>query len=275
MLPAAPDWPRAAPSRAPGSRLSPSPRFRATPPRARIAPRRTRIRAPARRHSADRNPRGAPLSSIFPQRFGQRCFNEGSAGVTSAAMVASHPGGGDAQQGAVLGAPDNPARASRLAPAPGGPLRRTRGGPGRPGHAPWPMARTWHLDHLRPRGAGPGGQRLFLPGHPGRGQHRRLARHHQRPLGRRAEHPADGPGKPLGLDGYNLPASILAKLHAGNAQAVANGTGGNATNTLILIHIFAGFPKRLGSLDPARRLGEFRRAWSDRSRWAILTKVTA
>ena len=47
-------------------------------------------------------------------------------------------------------------------------------------------------------------------------------------------------------NGNILPDSILAKLHAGNAQAVANGTGGNDTNTLILIHIFAGGKKAVG-----------------------------
>ncbi len=47
-------------------------------------------------------------------------------------------------------------------------------------------------------------------------------------------------------NGNILPARILAKLHAGNAQAVANGTGGNATNTLILIHIFAGGRQAVG-----------------------------
>ena len=47
-------------------------------------------------------------------------------------------------------------------------------------------------------------------------------------------------------NGNILPGSILAKLHAGNAQAVANGAGGNATNTLILIHIFAGGKKAVG-----------------------------
>src|SRR5260370_24386668 len=41
-------------------------------------------------------------------------------------------------------------------------------------------------------------------------------------------------------NGNILPASILAKLHAGNARAVANGTGRHATNTLILLHIPAG-----------------------------------
>ena len=47
-------------------------------------------------------------------------------------------------------------------------------------------------------------------------------------------------------NGNILPGSILAKLHAGNAQAVANGTGGNDTNTLILIHVFAGGKKAVG-----------------------------
>jgi len=47
-------------------------------------------------------------------------------------------------------------------------------------------------------------------------------------------------------NGNILPASILAKLHAGSAQAVANGTGGNATNTLILIHIPAGGKRAVG-----------------------------
>jgi len=47
-------------------------------------------------------------------------------------------------------------------------------------------------------------------------------------------------------NGNILPPSILAKLHAGSARAVANGTGGNATNTLILIHIPAGGKKAVG-----------------------------
>src|ERR1022692_1231458 len=47
-------------------------------------------------------------------------------------------------------------------------------------------------------------------------------------------------------NGNILPGSILAKLHSGNAQAVANGTGGDDTNTLILIHIFAGGKKAVG-----------------------------
>jgi len=47
-------------------------------------------------------------------------------------------------------------------------------------------------------------------------------------------------------NGDILPTRILAKLHAGNRAAVANGTGGNATNTLILIHIFAGGKRAIG-----------------------------
>ena len=46
--------------------------------------------------------------------------------------------------------------------------------------------------------------------------------------------------------GNILPNNILQALHAGNAQAVANGAGGNDTNTLILIHIFAGGKKAVG-----------------------------
>jgi LCP family protein required for cell wall assembly len=47
-------------------------------------------------------------------------------------------------------------------------------------------------------------------------------------------------------NGTILPPRILDKLHAGSEQAVADGTGGNDTNTLILIHIFAGGQKAVG-----------------------------
>jgi LCP family protein required for cell wall assembly len=46
--------------------------------------------------------------------------------------------------------------------------------------------------------------------------------------------------------GQILPNRILKKLHAGSRQAIENGTGGNATNTLILIHIPAGGKKAIG-----------------------------
>ena len=47
-------------------------------------------------------------------------------------------------------------------------------------------------------------------------------------------------------NGTILPWSILSKLHAGSPRAVAAGTGGNDTNTLILIHIFANGTKAVG-----------------------------
>jgi LCP family protein required for cell wall assembly len=47
-------------------------------------------------------------------------------------------------------------------------------------------------------------------------------------------------------NGNILPGDVLRAMHAGSRQAVANGTGGNATNTLILIHIFAGGTKAVG-----------------------------
>jgi len=47
-------------------------------------------------------------------------------------------------------------------------------------------------------------------------------------------------------NGVILPPSILAKLHAGSAQAVANGVGGNDTNTLILIHVFPDGKRAVG-----------------------------
>jgi LCP family protein required for cell wall assembly len=47
-------------------------------------------------------------------------------------------------------------------------------------------------------------------------------------------------------NGNILPNDILNALHAGSAQGVANGVGGNDTNTLILIHIPAGGKKAIG-----------------------------
>jgi LCP family protein required for cell wall assembly len=47
-------------------------------------------------------------------------------------------------------------------------------------------------------------------------------------------------------NGTILPPGILSRLHAGSSRAVASGTGGNDTNTLILIHIFAGGKKAVG-----------------------------
>ena len=47
-------------------------------------------------------------------------------------------------------------------------------------------------------------------------------------------------------NGNILPNNILNALHAGSAQGVANGVGGNDTNTLILLHIPAGGKKAVG-----------------------------
>jgi LCP family protein required for cell wall assembly len=47
-------------------------------------------------------------------------------------------------------------------------------------------------------------------------------------------------------NGNILPNDILRALHAGSRQQIQNGTGGNATNTLILIHIFAGGKHAVG-----------------------------
>jgi LCP family protein required for cell wall assembly len=46
--------------------------------------------------------------------------------------------------------------------------------------------------------------------------------------------------------GQILPNRILKALHAGSRRAIENGTGGNDTNTLILIHIPAGGKKAVG-----------------------------
>jgi LCP family protein required for cell wall assembly len=47
-------------------------------------------------------------------------------------------------------------------------------------------------------------------------------------------------------NGNILPNDTLSALHAGSRQGVENGVGGNATNTLILIHIPAGGKKAVG-----------------------------
>src|SRR5580658_1813809 len=47
-------------------------------------------------------------------------------------------------------------------------------------------------------------------------------------------------------NGNILPNDVLKALHACNAQEIAAGCGGNDTNTLILIHIFANGGKAIG-----------------------------
>lgn len=52
-------------------------------------------------------------------------------------------------------------------------------------------------------------------------------------------------------NGDILPASILAKLHAGSAADVAAGVGGNDPNTLILIHMPVGAKRLSASARPS------------------------
>ena len=47
-------------------------------------------------------------------------------------------------------------------------------------------------------------------------------------------------------NGNILPDEVLKNLHACNRQEIADGCGGNATNTLILIHIPAGGGRAVG-----------------------------
>jgi LCP family protein required for cell wall assembly len=47
-------------------------------------------------------------------------------------------------------------------------------------------------------------------------------------------------------EGNILPADLLAAMHAGSVSGVENGVGGQDTNTLILIHVFAGGKTAVG-----------------------------
>jgi len=58
-------------------------------------------------------------------------------------------------------------------------------------------------------------------------------------------------------NGNILPNNILNALHAGSRQGIENGVGGNATNTLILIHIPAGGKKAVGFSIPRDDLVAF------------------
>ena len=67
-------------------------------------------------------------------------------------------------------------------------------------------------------------------------------------------------------DGNILPSDLLTAMHAGSVQGVEDGVGGQDTNTMILIHIFAGGKKAVGlaATCPAAALATPRR-W--RRRW--------
>src|SRR5487761_1563802 len=66
-------------------------------------------------------------------------------------------------------------------------------------------------------------------------------------------------------DGNILPAGLLRAMHAGSVQAVQNGGGGQATNTLILIHIFAGGQRAYGFSIPRDDWVTFPKAYDGQS----------
>ena len=70
-------------------------------------------------------------------------------------------------------------------------------------------------------------------------------------------------------EGNILPADILQALHAGSAEGVANGVGGNDTNTLILIHIPAGGKKAVGFSIPRDDWVTFPTAYDGQSQGKI------
>ena len=71
-------------------------------------------------------------------------------------------------------------------------------------------------------------------------------------------------------DGNILPADLLAAMHAGSVQGVEfNGVGGQDTNTLILIHIFAGGQKAVGFSIPRDDWVTFPKAYDGQSEGKI------
>ena len=77
-------------------------------------------------------------------------------------------------------------------------------------------------------------------------------------------------------DGNILPADLLAAMHAGSVQGVQfDGVGGEDTNTLILIHIFAGGQKAVGFSIPRDDLGDLPQGRMTASRRGRSTKPTA
>jgi LCP family protein required for cell wall assembly len=69
--------------------------------------------------------------------------------------------------------------------------------------------------------------------------------------------------------GNILPDPLLAALHSGNRQQVENGTGGQDTNTLILIHIFAGGQRAVGFSIPRDDWVTFPQAYDGQSEGKI------
>jgi LCP family protein required for cell wall assembly len=71
-------------------------------------------------------------------------------------------------------------------------------------------------------------------------------------------------------DGNVLPANLLAAMHAGSVEGVEDeGVGGQDTNTLILIHIFAGGKKAIGFSIPRDDWVTFPQAYDGQSEGKI------
>ncbi len=70
-------------------------------------------------------------------------------------------------------------------------------------------------------------------------------------------------------DGNILPANLLKALHAGSVQGVEDGVGGQDTNTLILVHIFAGGQKAVGFSIPRDDWVTFPKAYDGQSQGKI------
>jgi LCP family protein required for cell wall assembly len=70
-------------------------------------------------------------------------------------------------------------------------------------------------------------------------------------------------------DGNILSGSLLHAMHAGSKQGVANGVGGQDTNTLILIHIYAGGQKAVGVSIPRDDWVTYPKAYDGQSQGKI------
>jgi LCP family protein required for cell wall assembly len=70
-------------------------------------------------------------------------------------------------------------------------------------------------------------------------------------------------------NGNILSAGLLAAMHAGSVQGVENGVGGQDTNTLILIHVFAGGQRAVGYSIPRDDWVTFPRAYDGQTQGKI------
>jgi LCP family protein required for cell wall assembly len=70
-------------------------------------------------------------------------------------------------------------------------------------------------------------------------------------------------------DGNILPADLLAAMHAGSVEGVEDGVGGQDTNTLILIHVFAGGQRAVGYSIPRDDWVTFPKAYDGQTQGKI------